>query len=213
MDKKKQAMAPLYIRFGEIPEDCMSHVHRGDSVIRAEGGLSVWRAINADGRFYPMLPDDPNSNTLTDYFDMMIMENKHVYLVTGREMFLEGADREPLLMPPVIVLGEITHYYRTKFFGYGDDWLEKHDAKIKAEHNKEYEEEYSENLKKRGCGYWTVCHTHDCPCSPSAPVNQGFNPDTWEELRKAQQKWRVKNKTGAARYVEDVVAVTKGRNS
>lgn len=32
----KQASIPLYIRFGEIPTDEISEVHRGDSVIREE---------------------------------------------------------------------------------------------------------------------------------------------------------------------------------
>ena len=33
---------PVYIRFGDIPEDKQSKVHRSDEIIRAEGGVSVW---------------------------------------------------------------------------------------------------------------------------------------------------------------------------
>ena len=71
----KQASIPLYIRFGEIPTDEISEVHRGDSVIREEGGVSVWRAVESNG------------------------------------LFIEGADREPLLNN-VKIIKEITKYYR-----------------------------------------------------------------------------------------------------
>lgn len=102
---------PLYIRFGEIPEDGKSKVHRSDEIVREEAGVSVWRAVENCGCYYPILPDEPNENTISDYFNLLLNSDKKVYLVTGNEIFIEGADREPLLMN-VIVLKEITHYYR-----------------------------------------------------------------------------------------------------
>ena len=48
----KQASIPLYIRFGEIPNDESSKVHRGDTIIRKEGGVSVWRAVESDGMYW-----------------------------------------------------------------------------------------------------------------------------------------------------------------
>ena len=107
----KQATMPLYIRFGEIPSDGKSKVHRGDEIVREEAGVSVWRAVENCGCYYPILPEEPNKNTISDYFHMLLHSDKKVYLVTGTEMFIEGADREPLLMD-VKVLKEITHYYR-----------------------------------------------------------------------------------------------------
>lgn len=106
-----QATLPLYIRFGEIPLDGKSKVYRGDSIIREEAGISVWKAIESCGYYYPMLPEEPNDNTISDYFDMLLHSDRKVYLVTGTEMFVEGADREPLLMD-VKILKDISCYYR-----------------------------------------------------------------------------------------------------
>lgn len=96
----KQSTIPLYIRFGGIPEDGKSRVHRSDEVVREEAGVSVWKAIESDGKYWPILPDEPNDNAISDYFDLILNKYKHrkVYLVTGTPMFIEGADREPLLM-------------------------------------------------------------------------------------------------------------------
>lgn len=107
----KQATIPLYIRFGEIPEYEKSKVHRGDQIVREEAGVSVWRAVQNCGYYYPMLPEHPNENTISDYFHLLLYSNSKVYLVTGTELFIEGADREPLLMD-VHILKDITHYYR-----------------------------------------------------------------------------------------------------
>lgn len=110
----KNATIPLYIRFGEIPEDGQSKVHRSDQVIRSEGGVSVWRAIEDQGMYWPLLPEEPNDNTVADYFNMLLdryHSNKKVYLVTGTEICIEGADREPLLVDCKIIK-EISHYYR-----------------------------------------------------------------------------------------------------
>lgn len=61
---------PLYIRFGEIQEDGKSKVHRSDEIVREEAGVSVWRAVENCGCYYPILPDDPSENTISDYFNL-----------------------------------------------------------------------------------------------------------------------------------------------
>jgi len=43
--------------------------------------------------------------------------------------------------------------------------------------------QYDHNLEVHGCGYWSVCLEHDCPCHPTARVNQGFSIDTWRSLK------------------------------
>ncbi len=107
----KQATAPLYIRFGELPEDNVSKVHFGDATVRSEGGLSVWRAVECDGQYFPLLPEDANKSAISDYFSMLFSD-KEVYLVTGTEMRLEGADREPLLdAPTVVVIKKLNYMY------------------------------------------------------------------------------------------------------
>lgn len=106
-----QESIPLYIRFGKIPENKISKVHRSDAVIREEGGLSVWRACRANGRYYPLLPEDANENGIADYFHYLLYSDEPVYLVTGTELCIEGADREPLLMDDVVVIKDITNFY------------------------------------------------------------------------------------------------------
>lgn len=113
MREKIQATIPLYIRFGEIPKDGKSKVYRSGEIVREEAGISVWRAIEESGCYYPLLPKDPNENAIADYFNLLLHSDKKVFLVTGTELFIEGADREPLLMD-CNVLKEITHYYRNE---------------------------------------------------------------------------------------------------
>ena len=107
----QQAGLPLYIRFGELPESEKSRIYAGDQIVGEEVGVSVWKAIESNGMYWPMLPEDVNENGIADYFQFLLDSDKPVYLVTGEEMRYEGQDREPLLMN-VIVIKEITHYYR-----------------------------------------------------------------------------------------------------
>lgn len=107
----KQAKVPVYIRIGNIPDDEQSKVHRSDILVINEGGISVWKAVEVNGLYYPILPKHPNENTIADYFDHLLHSDDPVFLVTGTEIFIEGADREPLLID-VTVLKDITHYYR-----------------------------------------------------------------------------------------------------
>ena len=107
----KKAKIHVYIRFGEIPEDENSKVYSGDEVVREEAGVSVWDAVEVDGMYYPVLPKHPNDNTMADYFNLLLKSTDNVYLVTGDRIFVEGADREPLLIN-VKVLKDITRYYR-----------------------------------------------------------------------------------------------------
>lgn len=106
----RQASTRLYIRFGEIPDDGISHVHLGDYDTRPEGGLSVWRAVEANGRYYPVLHEDANEAAIQDYFDYILCGSGPVYLLTGHEMSIEGADREPLLQDWVVI-EEITYLF------------------------------------------------------------------------------------------------------
>ena len=88
-----------------------SKVHQGDAILRDEGGLSVWRAVEVNNCYYPILPEEPNDNTISDYFDLLLSTNKKVYLVTGDELYIEGACREPLLIN-VTILKDISSLYR-----------------------------------------------------------------------------------------------------
>ena len=98
----------VYIRFGDIPKDFQSKVHKGDAIIRNEGGVSVWNCVQADDEYYPVLPDNPNPHAISDYF-RMLFSDKPIYLVTGTEMFLTGADGEPLLMDDIIIIKKLDY--------------------------------------------------------------------------------------------------------
>ena len=96
------AKIQVYIRFGDIPKNNQSSVHYSDQKIRDEGGLSVWDCVVADGIYYPILPKDANEDAVADYFTLLFSD-KPVYLVTGNQLRLEGADREPLITDPIIL--------------------------------------------------------------------------------------------------------------
>ena len=107
----KQATARLFIRFGEIPPTGKSRVYASGKPCGEEAGLSVYRAVEANGAFYPILPDESNESGVADYFRYLMESSSPVYLVTGDLLWLEGHDREPLIANPVIVK-DITQFYR-----------------------------------------------------------------------------------------------------
>ena len=106
-----QANARLYIRFGEIPPTGKSKVYASGEPIGEELGVSVYRAVEANGMYFPLLPEEANEAGVADYFRLLMESDTRVYLVTGDEMRFEGHDREPLLMNPTVI-SDITHYYR-----------------------------------------------------------------------------------------------------
>ena len=101
---------PVYIRFGDIPEDKQSKVHRSDEIIRAEGGVSVWECVQDDWLYYPILPENPNECAIADYFHMLFSD-KPVYLVTGTRLCVNGACNEPLLMDDITIIKKLDYSY------------------------------------------------------------------------------------------------------
>lgn len=49
------------------------------------------------------------------------------------------------------------------------------------------EEIFEEDEREYGCGYYSVCLEHACPCHPDAPVSQGFSKEIWEKMRKEME--------------------------
>lgn len=99
---------PVYIRFGDIPKDFQSKVHRGDAIVRSEGGVSVWECVESDDMYYPILPENPNEHAISDYF-RALFSDKPVYLVTGTRMFINGSDNEPLLMDDIKIIKQLDY--------------------------------------------------------------------------------------------------------
>lgn len=54
-----------------------------------------------------------------------------------------------------------------------------------------HEQIFEEDEMEHGCGYWSVCCEHACPCSPSAAVSQGFSEEVWENLAKESEDLRA----------------------
>ncbi|WP_299995921.1 hypothetical protein [uncultured Clostridium sp.] len=108
------AKIPVYIRFGEIPKDGKSKIHFGDEIAGTEPGLSVWKAVEANGCYFPILPDNANESAIQDYFDMIFDKENKVYLVTGRELSVTGHDNEPLIFNAKIIK-ELCPYYKNYY--------------------------------------------------------------------------------------------------
>lgn len=109
----KNGSVPVYIRFGNIPSNGKSKIYRNGEVVGEEIGVSVFRAVEAFGMYFPVMPKDANPECVFDYFKFLLHSELPVFLVTGTELCYEGHDREPLLTD-VIKLKDITSYYRDK---------------------------------------------------------------------------------------------------
>lgn len=107
----KQATRKLYIRFGDIPQSGRSRIYVSGEPCGEEPGLSVYCAVEANGCYYPVLPDDSNEAGVSDYFQYLLDSDSKVFLVTGDRLWLEGHDREPLIANP-IVIADLTNFYR-----------------------------------------------------------------------------------------------------
>lgn len=98
-----------YIRFGEIPENEVSGIYRGEIKVGEEKGVSVYDAVEIDGEWRVVLPnpllkevgfDLYNFIQATEY--MYESEHKPMYLVQGDEVG-KGATNEPLLKNITII--------------------------------------------------------------------------------------------------------------
>lgn len=39
-----------------------------------------------------------------------------------------------------------------------------------------------------GCGYWSICDNHSCPCQSEANVTKGYDPEVYKRMTDAYQK-------------------------
>jgi len=99
-----------YIRFGNIPKDKISKIHRSDEIQGSEKGVSVWDCAFVDDVPFPLLPENPSENCMADYFHLLF-GNKPVYLVTGTELPQKGSAGEPLLDTDIQIIEEYTEDY------------------------------------------------------------------------------------------------------
>lgn len=107
-----------YIRIGEIPEDEISKIHRGDAIIGSEKGVSVYNAVKIKDKWRIVMPTpfkEGQGNTYECLIQNVtecrykIERPQKVYLVTGCEVGT-GSDNEPLIKN-IRVIQEITQEY------------------------------------------------------------------------------------------------------
>lgn len=93
-------MRSCYIRFGEIPIDGKSKIHRGDTLISEEQGVSVWECIECNGVYRLLVPNPCNANAMGDIDSYLLRSHyytsKPVFEVEGTVVGT-GSDGEPLL--------------------------------------------------------------------------------------------------------------------
>lgn len=89
-----------YIRIGEIPPTEKSRIHRGDTIVGEELGVSVWEAVELDGKFRILIPNPCNEAAMTDIYDSFLKSDWYrsvpVYELEG-DVVGVGSDGEPLL--------------------------------------------------------------------------------------------------------------------
>ena len=87
---------PLYLRFGEIPENEQSGIYKGDmGKVGEEIGVSCYRGVVLDDKVYIIMPHIASST----YYWLIDEYNRGktpLYIITGDEVGL-GTDGEPLL--------------------------------------------------------------------------------------------------------------------
>lgn len=98
-----------YIRFGEIPENEVSGIYRGEVKVGEEKGVSVYDAVEIDGIWRVVLPNPLLKEVGFDLYNfisntkcMVETERRPMYLVQGDEVG-KGATNEPLLKNITII--------------------------------------------------------------------------------------------------------------
>jgi len=81
--KKLGEQQPLYIRFGEIPDNEKSKIYRGEEEIGEEDGVSVYPAFEVNGDIVLGLTLPITKTTLYTQQHLLEYENRPCYLVKG----------------------------------------------------------------------------------------------------------------------------------
>ena len=105
---------PLYIRFGDIPEDEQSSIHYRNYYCGHEKGVSVFDCVVKNGQPHIVMPY-PWSEAIVDDLTGFYPYNRttNVYLVTGTEIG-RGTDNEPIITN-VKIIQDITDEWRADF--------------------------------------------------------------------------------------------------
>lgn len=89
-----------YIHIGDIPKNGKSRIHCGDKLIGEELGVSVWEAVELNGKYRILIPNPCNANAMGDLDSTFLRSHYYraqtVYEVDGDVIGI-GSDGEPLL--------------------------------------------------------------------------------------------------------------------
>lgn len=89
-----------YIRIGEFPPTGKSRIHCGDELLGEETGVSVWEAVELDGKYRILIPNPCNANAMgdleSDFLRSHYYISRPVFEVEG-DVIGTGSDGEPLL--------------------------------------------------------------------------------------------------------------------
>ena len=92
-----------FIRFGELPEDGISHSWNTESMqTGTEDGLSVYDATNVNGKWQIVLPNPVSARGLNTLCALLLFQKRKVFILTG-DIVGRGSDNEPLLKNATIV--------------------------------------------------------------------------------------------------------------
>lgn len=100
--KKLGEQQPLYIRFGEIPDNEKSKIYRGEEEIGEEDGVSVYPAFEVNGDIVLGLTLPITRTTLYTQQHLLEYENRPCYLVKG-DYVGKDADGQPLICNAQII--------------------------------------------------------------------------------------------------------------
>lgn len=94
--EKQGEPEPLYIRFGEIPDNEKSKIYCGEEEIGEEDGVSVYPAFEVNGDIVLGLTLPITKSTLYTQQHLLEYENRPCYLVKG-DCVGKDADGQPLI--------------------------------------------------------------------------------------------------------------------
>lgn len=106
--EKQGEPEPLYIRFGEIPDNEKSKIYRGEEEIGEEDGVSVYPAFEVNGNIVLGLTLPITKTTLYTQQHLLEYENRPCYLVKG-DYIGKDADGQPLICN-VQIIKKIDNY-------------------------------------------------------------------------------------------------------
>ena len=94
--EKQNEKQPLYIRFGDVPQNEKSKIYCGEEEIGEENGVSVYRAYEVNGNIVIGLTLPITQTTLHTQQHLLEYDNRPCYLVKGNYVG-EDADGQPLI--------------------------------------------------------------------------------------------------------------------